>query len=143
MAWALFLQPLCGGALIGASAAFFLLLDGRIAGISGILGGLLGPRSALTGTNVAFVIGLLIGPLAYALLAGHRPPVVIESPWFVLVAGGLLTGFGTRLGSGCTSGHGVCGLGRASPRSIAAVATFMAAAIATVFVMRHVVGAGA
>ena len=140
--WPLYLQSLGGGALIGASAALFLLFDGRIAGISGIVGSLLGSRTAMTATNVAFVLGLLLGPWLFRLLTGHEPIVRIDSPWPLLAAGGLLVGFGTRLGSGCPSGHGVCGLARFSPRSIAAVGVFMTTAIATVFLVRHILHGG-
>ncbi|HVY16269.1 MAG TPA: YeeE/YedE family protein [Rhodopila sp.] len=142
MNWALYLQSLCGGFLIGGAAALFLLLNGRIAGISGILGSVLEPRSAQTSTNLLFLLGLLLGPLVYALLAGHLPRVDIAAGAGTLVLGGFLVGFGTRLGSGCTSGHGVCGLARLSPRSFAAVGVFMAAAIVTVFVTRHLLSAG-
>jgi uncharacterized membrane protein YedE/YeeE len=143
MDWSLYLQSLAGGAMIGVAATVFLLLDGRVAGISGILGGLVGPPSGYTATNVMFVVGLLAGPVAFGAAVGHAPAVHIESPWFLLVAAGLLVGFGSRLGSGCTSGHGVCGLARMSPRSMAAVATFMATAMVTVFILRHVLGGGA
>ncbi len=132
-----FLAPLAGGALIGASAALLLLANGRIAGISGILGGLLGPAARDRAWRVAFLAGLLAGPWLFRLLSGGWPEARVAASWPVLVAAGLLVGFGTRLGSGCTSGHGVCGLARLSPRSVAAVATFMAAAIATVFLVRH------
>lgn len=142
MNWPLYLQSLCGGLLIGAAAALFLLLNGRIAGISGILGSLLGPRGHETQTNVTFLLGLLLGPLLFAAFAGHLPKVEIASGFGTLIAGGLLVGFGTRLGSGCTSGHGVCGLARLSPRSMAAVGVFMAAAIVTVFVTHHLLLGG-
>ncbi len=132
-----FLPSLAGGALIGASAALLLLANGRIAGISGILGGLLGPSVRDWAWRAAFVIGLLAGPTLFRLGAGHWPQVRIGASWPMLIIAGLLVGFGTRLGSGCTSGHGVCGLARLSPRSFAAVATFMAAAIVTVFLVRH------
>ena len=132
-----YLPPLAGGALIGASAALLLLANGRIAGISGILGGLLGPSVRDWAWRAAFLIGLLTGPALFRLGAGHWPEIRIGASWPILVVAGLLVGFGTRLGSGCTSGHGVCGLARLSPRSLAAVATFMAAAIVTVFVARH------
>jgi len=138
--WPLYLQSLGGGALIGASAALFLLFDGRIAGISGIVGGLLGSRTAMTATNVAFVFGLVLAPWLFRLLTGHEPIVRIDSPWPLLAAGGLLVGFGTMLGSGCTSGHGVCGVSRASPRSVAATLAFMAAGFATVYAVRHLIG---
>jgi uncharacterized membrane protein YedE/YeeE len=133
----LFLAPLAGGALIGAAAALLLLANGRIAGISGILGGLLGPSARDWAWRTAFVVGLLAGPALFRLGAGHWPEVRIGASWPMLVAAGLLVGFGTRLGSGCTSGHGVCGLARLSPRSFGAVATFMAAAMLTVFLVRH------
>ena len=136
-----FLAPLGGGALIGASAALLLLANGRIAGISGILGGLLdgllGPAARDWAWRAAFLAGLLAGPALYRLAAGHWPDIRVGASWPMLIAAGLLVGFGTRLGSGCTSGHGVCGLARLSPRSFAAVATFMAAAIVTVFLVRH------
>lgn len=132
-----FLAPLAGGALIGASAALLLLLNGRIAGISGILGGLLAPSAREWAWRAAFLVGLLAGPVLLRLLSGHWPEVRVDVSWPMLAAAGLLVGFGTRLGSGCTSGHGVCGLARLSPRSLAAVATFMAAAALTVFLVRH------
>ncbi|MGC5781599.1 YeeE/YedE family protein, partial [Methylobacterium sp. NFXW15] len=105
---------LAGGAMIGASAALFLLLNGRIAGISGILGGLLAPPSRETGWRAAFVAGLVLAPLAYAGLGGSLPPVTVGASFPILVLAGLLVGFGARLGAGCTSGHGVCGIGRGS-----------------------------
>lgn len=134
-------SALVGGAMIGTSAALFLLLNGRIAGISGILGGLLAPPSRETGWRAAFVAGLVLAPLAYAGLGGSLPPVTVGASFPILVLAGLLVGFGARLGAGCTSGHGVCGIGRGSPRSLAATGTFMAVAVLTVLVMRHLVGA--
>jgi uncharacterized protein len=132
-----YLAPLGGGALIGASAALLLLANGRIAGISGIVGGLLGPAGRDSVWRAAFLVGLLLGPVLFRLAAGHWPEVRIEAAWPAIAVAGLLVGYGTRLGSGCTSGHGVCGLARLSPRSAAAVATFMATAIVTVFLVRH------
>ncbi|WP_279358635.1 YeeE/YedE family protein [Methylobacterium indicum] len=132
-----YLDPLAGGALIGAAAALLLLANGRIAGISGILGGLAGAEARDRAWRLAFLVGLLAGPVLYRLVSGDWPAVGSVASWPVLVAAGLLVGFGTRLGSGCTSGHGVCGLARLSPRSFAAVATFMACAILTVFLVRH------
>lgn len=131
-------SALVGGALIGAAAVLLLLLNGRIAGVSGIAGRLLQPRRDDTAWRVLFLVGLVVGAAAYGLVA----PVSIEitNSWPVLVIGGLLVGFGTQLGSGCTSGHGVCGIARLSPRSIAATLVFVASAIVTVFVTRHVVG---
>lgn len=130
-----------GGIMIGASAALFLLLNGRIAGISGILGGLLAPPSRESGWRVAFLAGLILAPLTYAGLGGSLPPVTVDASYPVLALAGLLVGFGARLGSGCTSGHGVCGIGRGSPRSLVATSTFMAVAILTVLVARHLTGA--
>jgi uncharacterized membrane protein YedE/YeeE len=128
---------LLGGALIGAASAWLLLADGRIAGVSGILGGLLRPAPGDRAWRLAFLLGLPAGFLLHGWLAGAPPPVRIEVPALQLAAAGLLVGFGTRLGSGCTSGHGVCGMARGSPRSIAATATFMGLGFATVFVVRH------
>lgn len=132
-----YVQSLAGGALIGCSAALLLFFNGRIAGISGITGGLLGPANRDTAWRIAFLAGLVLGPVAFMLVAGHWPAVRLDASWPALAAGGLLVGFGSRLGSGCTSGHGVCGLGRLSRRSVAAVATFMLTAVATVYLVRH------
>ena len=125
-----------GGALIGLAAALCLVLNGRIAGISGILGGLLKPVSGDIAWRVAFVLGLVGAPLVYGLFAGLPVPQ-IDAGNVALIAAGLLVGVGTRYGSGCTSGHGVCGLSRLSPRSLVATACFMGAGFATVFVIRH------
>jgi len=133
-------QSLAGGMLIGLASAMLMLLNGRIAGISGIAGRMLGRWSPGTVWRAAFLLGLIGGPLVFAVVAGHRPPVQVLASTPMLIGAGLLVGFGTRLGSGCTSGHGVSGLARLSPRSIAAVATFMATAVLTVFVVRHLVG---
>ena len=130
---------LIGGLLIGLAAALLLLLNGRISGISGIVGGLLVPKSSDAGWRVVFVAGLLLGAFAYMLAAGGTIPVQMQASLPVLVAAGLLVGFGTRLGSGCTSGHGVCGLARLSKRSIAATGVFFGVAILTVFLTRHVI----
>lgn len=127
---------LAGGALIGLAVAMFLLLNGRIAGISGIVGGLLKPSKGDISWRVAFVLGLVASPQLYALFASVPTPR-IDASWAALVVAGLLVGVGTRYGSGCTSGHGVCGLSRLSPRSLAATAAFMGAGFATVFVIRH------
>ncbi|MFS2154909.1 MULTISPECIES: YeeE/YedE family protein [unclassified Rhizobium] len=129
-----YLQSLAGGMLIGASAAMLLLLNGRIAGISGIVGRL-AQGVGLT-TNLAFVLGLLIGPLAYLLAFGGWPIVEITATWPLIIVAGLLVGFGSRMGSGCTSGHGVLGLARLSPRSMVAVATFLSAGVMAVAVLR-------
>ncbi|MFN4354387.1 YeeE/YedE family protein [Parvibaculum sp.] len=129
---------LIGGLLIGASAALFLLLNGRIAGISGILGGALEQGSAEGAWRYAFLAGLVAAPAAWTAFVPVTVEIEASTP--LLIAAGLLVGFGTRLGSGCTSGHGVCGISRLSMRSIVATATFMAFGFLTVFVMRHVIG---
>lgn len=130
---------LAGGVLIGVAAAMLVLLNGRIAGISGIVGGLLRPAQGDLSWRFAFVLGLVASPLLYALFASVPPPR-IDASWGALVLAGLLVGAGTRYGSGCTSGHGVCGLSRLSPRSLAATLTFTGAGFVTVFVIRHVLG---
>ena len=130
-------SSLFGGMLIGLAAALFVLLNGRIAGISGVLGGLLTPVRGDVMWRVAFVGGIVVAPLAYSLFL-TLPPVQIDADYVALVAAGLLVGVGTRYGAGCTSGHGVCGLSRLSLRSLAATAMFMGAGFATVFVLRHV-----
>lgn len=142
------LQPLTpvfaigGGLLIGGAAALLLLLTGRIAGVSGMFATVVriadaGPPWKLA---TAFVVGLPIGAAMTSLFI-RKPDIEVTSSVTLLIAAGLLVGFGTRLGNGCTSGHGVCGIGRLSPRSIMATLTFMTAAIATVLITRHVVGA--
>jgi len=126
-----------GGLLIGLAVTSLILLEGRIAGISGIVGGLLQPlRQGDVAWRVAFVLGLVAAPLLYRTLL-ILPPGRIEAGWGTLVFAGLLVGFGSRLGSGCTSGHGVCGLSRLSPRSLVATVVFMTAGFATVFAARH------
>ena len=128
---------LAGGALLGFAAVLLLVFNGRIAGISGIAGGLLqaGARGDKA-WRLAFVLGLVAAPVLYRVFAA-LPEISIEADWLVLVVAGLLVGFGSRYGSGCTSGHGVCGLSRLSPRSLAATLTFMAAGFAAVYVVRH------
>jgi uncharacterized membrane protein YedE/YeeE len=130
---------LAGGILIGLATAIFLLFNGRIAGISGILGGLLRPLTGDIGWRIAFLIGLVLAPAAYSLVA-PLPAVDIEAGHLSLIVAGLLVGIGTRYGSGCTSGHGVCGLSRLSLRSLVATAAFMLAGFVTVFVVRHLLG---
>lgn len=131
---------LAGGVLIGISAGLMMLLNGRIAGISGILGGLLRPVAGERAWRLAFLAGLVAAPAAYALVA-TLPPVQVEAGYPVLVIAGLLVGAGTRFGAGCTSGHGVCGLSRLSWPSLVATLCFMATGFASVFVVRHVLGA--
>lgn len=127
---------LAGGMLIGLAAAMFILLNGRIAGISGIVGGLLRPAKGDVFWRLAFVAGLVLAPLLYQS-AFTLPAVEVNAGVGMLIVAGLLVGVGTRYGSGCTSGHGVCGLGRRSPRSLVATVAFMASGFLTVFVMRH------
>ncbi len=129
-----------GGLLIGISASVLWLSLGRIAGISGILGGLWAPQAGDFAWRVAFLIGLIVAPLLYTSAGGELPRIAVSVSPLLVVAGGLLVGLGTRLGGGSTSGHGVCGLARFSPRSITATALFMATAILTSFVLRHVIG---
>jgi uncharacterized membrane protein YedE/YeeE len=131
---------LSGGLLLGVAAALFILLNGRVLGISGILGGLLPPKSGDTFWRIAFLLGMATAPVVYALLA---PADMIQVPRIdasvaTIVVAGLLVGLGTRYGSGCTSGHGVCGLSRLSPRSLVATLSFMAAGFFVVALVRHV-----
>jgi hypothetical protein len=130
---------LAGGGLIGLAAALFVLLNGRIAGISGVLGGLLRPARGDVAWRVAFVLGLVAAPLAWALFA-ELPTPRIDAGTGALVLAGLLVGVGARYGSGCTSGHGICGLARLSPRSLVATLCFLGAGFATVYVLRHLAG---
>ena len=125
-----------GGIVIGLAAALLVLVNGRVAGVSGIVGGALRRRPGDFGWRVAFIAGLLLAPLVYAL-AGPVPAATIDASLPMLIAAGLLVGVGTRYAGGCTSGHGVCGLSRLSPRSLVATLSFMAVGIAAVFVLRH------
>ncbi|WP_094542265.1 YeeE/YedE family protein [Brucella grignonensis] len=129
-----YLSSLIGGMLIGASASMLLILNGRIAGISGIVGRLIQGNSL--SINFAFVLGLISGPVIYLYAFGNWPPVQITAGWPLIIVAGLLVGFGSRMGSGCTSGHGVLGLARLSPRSMAAVATFLTNGVVAVAVLR-------
>jgi len=131
---------LLGGALIGIASAVLLLADGKIAGISGILGRGFFARGEDLPWRIAFLAGLPLGAWLAATLTGDIPGFAMASNPLLLIAGGLLVGIGTQLGNGCTSGHGVCGMGRGSRRSIVATLTFMATAGATVFVVRHLLG---
>ncbi len=127
-----------GGLLIGLAVALMLLLNGRVAGISGIVGGLLTLTLRDTAWRAAFVAGLVLGALAYLSTADQTAPVRVLASLPAILVGGLLVGFGTRLGSGCTSGHGLCGMARLSRRSVVATATFFGVAMLTVFLTRHV-----
>jgi len=129
-----------GGGLIGLSASMFMLLNGRIAGISGIIGGLLAKRDkGDTAWRLLFILGMVLAPLSW-LLFGQLPSVQIDAGYPLLLVAGFLVGISTRYGSGCTSGHGVCGISRLSPRSIVATLSFMATGFITVFVIRHLLG---
>ncbi|MGO4525830.1 YeeE/YedE family protein [Microvirga sp. 2MCAF35] len=133
-------SALIGGLLIGTSAALFLVLNGRVAGISGILGGLIPPERGHVGWRLAFLVGMFVSAPVYVMAGGTLPPVELHASLPLLIVAGLIVGFGTRLGAGCTSGHGVCGIGRGSSRSIVATLVFMATAVTTVFLARHVIG---
>lgn len=137
------LSAAIGGALIGLAAALLLLLNGRIAGVAGIAGGLLPPRSRDVAWRLLFIAGLVLGALAHRLYTGAAIGFAEAQPLGWYAVAGVLVGYGTRLGAGCTSGHGICGLARLSPRSIVSVCVFMASAMLTVFVIRHVFGSGA
>jgi uncharacterized protein len=137
-----FLPPLLGGVLIGLAASILLLFDGRVAGVSGIVGGLVVPRSGEVRWRASFVTGLVGGGM---VIGAIYPPAVVVSfdvPAGAVVLAGMLVGIGTRLGSGCTSGHGVCGISRGSIRSLVATSTFMVAGAITVFVVRHLLRGG-
>ena len=129
-------SSLAGGILLGLASALFILFSGRLLGISGILGGVIRPRRGDTGWRLAFLAGLLVAPTVWSLFATPEMPR-IEAGGAILLLAGLLVGWGTRYGSGCTSGHGVCGLSRLSPRSMVATLGFMATGFATVYVVRH------
>ncbi|MFB5188228.1 YeeE/YedE family protein [Yersinia intermedia] len=129
-------SALAGGAILGVAVTFLLLATGRIAGISGILGGLLPPKARDSGWRLAFIIGLVISPLVYSLFTA-LPAIQIDAGLPTLILAGLLVGVGTRYGAGCTSGHGVCGLARFSPRSLVATLSFMFTGFITVGLVRH------
>ena len=129
-------SALAGGAIIGVAAVLFALFNGRVAGISGIVGGLLRPSFPDWAWRTAFLAGLVVAPFVYRLFAGP-PGLTVDADYPTLVVAGILVGLGTRYGSGCTSGHGVCGVSRLSPRSLVATLAFMAAGFATVFATRH------
>lgn len=132
-------SSLAGGALIGLSAALLVLMNGRVAGISGILGGLLRSVHGDRGWRLAFLAGLVAAPLLYAIVQ-PLPQAQVDADYLTLIVAGLAVGIGTRYGAGCTSGHGVCGLSRLSGRSLVATLSFMAAGFVTVFVVRHMLG---
>ena len=131
---------LFGGILLGVAASLFVLLHGRILGISGIISGLLSPKADDTNWRLILLLGILSAPFWATLLFNIHTEALIDADWFAIIIAGLLVGFGASYGSGCTSGHGVCGLSRLSPRSLVATITFMGAGFLTVFVIRHVLG---
>jgi hypothetical protein len=133
-------SALAGGALIGLATAIFILFNGRIAGITGILGGLINPKLRDIGWRIAFILGLVISPVVWKLFS-PQPLIEIEASNALLAIAGLIVGISTRYGSGCTSGHGVCGISRLSPRSIIATLAFMLTGFLTVYIVRHLVGA--
>ena len=132
-------SALIGGGLIGLSATILLAVNGRLAGVSGIMAGLVPSARDDAMWRILFIVGLLGGAAAWLLVTGG-PVVAFDVSWPVIVIGGLLTGIGTRIGAGCTSGHGVCGIARLSPRSIVATATFVAVGALTVLISRHMIG---
>lgn len=132
-------SSLAGGALIGLAASLFVVGNGRIAGISGLIGSLLQRNREGASEKALFILGLLVAPLLWGLFKA-LPPIEFQSGWSGLVLAGVLVGLGTRYGSGCTSGHGVCGISRLSPRSMLATACFMLSGFFTVFVLRHLTG---
>ncbi|APB98689.1 YeeE/YedE family protein [Polynucleobacter asymbioticus] len=134
------IPALLGGMILGLAAALYVLLHGRILGISGIVSGLLHPKEGDTSWRVYLMLGLLAAPFFGALFFGIQPIIEVGADWFVVIIAGLLVGFGAQYGSGCTSGHGICGLSRLSPRSLVATLSFMAAGFLTVFVIRHLIG---
>jgi uncharacterized membrane protein YedE/YeeE len=126
--------------ILGVAAALYVLLHGRILGISGIVSGLLHPKLTDTAWRLSLVLGLICAPFLAALFFGIFPVVEIDSSWLAIVIAGLLVGFGAQYGSGCTSGHGICGLSRLSPRSLVATLAFMGAGFVMVFIIRHLIG---
>jgi uncharacterized membrane protein YedE/YeeE len=133
-------SALIGGGLIGLAASLMMLLNGRIAGVSGILGGLLSPPSSDKAWRLAFIAGLIVAPLIAGAVGRPLAEAAMPASWLVIVVAGLLVGFGARMGGGCTSGHGVCGISRLSTRSIVATVVFMATAALTVAIVRHGMG---
>ncbi len=129
-------MALAGGIVLGLASALFILFNGRVLGISGIVGGLLRPKAGDVLWRLSFLLGMLVAPSLYVAFVGPMQ-ATIDASWAMVIVAGLLVGLGTRYGSGCTSGHGVCGLSRLSPRSLVATLSFMAAGFLTVFVLRH------
>jgi len=134
------IPSLLGGMILGIAAALYVLLHGRILGISGIISGLLHPTLTDSAWRLSLVFGLISAPFLAALFFGIIPVIEIDASWLVIVIAGLLVGFGAQYGSGCTSGHGICGLSHLSPRSLVATLAFMCAGFVMVFVIRHLIG---
>ena len=134
------IPSLLGGVILGVAAVLYVLLHGRILGISGIVSGLMHPIQGDRAWRIVLVLGLLTAPLLAALFFEIRPIVQIDADWFAVILAGLLVGFGSQYGSGCTSGHGICGLSRLSPRSLVATLSFMCAGFLMAFVLRHLIG---
>lgn len=134
-----FVIAFLGGALLGLSVVGYLYVNGRIAGISGLIGQVLNPHTVFKTPALWFLMGLIISPFIYGI--GVQPEIELEASPFMMIVAGILVGFGTRLGSGCTSGHGICGLSRLSKRSIVATLSFMVTGFITVYLIRHVTGA--
>ncbi|NQV70539.1 MAG: YeeE/YedE family protein [Pseudohongiella sp.] len=135
-------SALIGGVLIGAAATFMLWANGRIAGISGILGGILFPVKSEIVWRILFIAGLLSASLAYMFFSGASLDISVQTTPLLTAVAGLLVGFGTRMGSGCTSGHGICGIARISKRSFLATVVFIGAGVVSVFLLRHILGLG-
>ena len=133
------IPSLLGGMILGVAAALYVLLHGRILGISGIVSGLLHPKAGDWSWRLAFALGLLTSSFLAALIFGILPVIEVDASWVTVIVAGLLVGFGVQYGSGCTSGHGICGLSRLSPRSLVATLTFMTAGFLVVFIIRHLI----
>ena len=133
------IPSLFGGMILGVAAALYVLLHGRILGISGIVSGLLHPKKGDWSWRLAFVLGLLTSSFLAALVFGILPVIEVDAGWLTVIVAGLLVGFGVQYGSGCTSGHGICGLSRLSPRSLVATLSFMSAGFMVVFIIRHLI----
>jgi uncharacterized membrane protein YedE/YeeE len=133
------IPSLLGGMMLGLAATLYVLLHGRILGISGIVSGLVHPKKEDWSWRLAFIIGLITAPFLAALFFGILPVIEVDASWLTVIIAGLLVGFGVQDGSGCTSGHGICGLSRLSPRSLVATLSFMTAGFLVVFIIRHLI----
>lgn len=133
------IPSLLGGMMLGLAATLYVLLHGRILGISGIVSGLVHPKKEDWSWRLAFIVGLITAPFLAALFFGILPVIEVDTSWLTVIIAGLLVGFGVQYGSGCTSGHGICGLSRLSPRSLVATLSFMTAGFLVVFIIRHLI----